>query len=758
MSFIQRYFRTRRNKIVTFGLLGAILLASSLLVVINSATAQTIPPTPKHSPELDFLTNEVNKNGTVSVLVALKSPEWDALVSTELPGNAHDQINALIQNSAVLSQQARTRLLQALQGYHFKIFGGMDWVVPSIALNVDATTLSFLESSPLVAGLSRDHAMKFTDADATAQTGANWLWNYAPGTTPTTGYTGNGPNDGQVIAVIDTGVDPTHPYFVYNNSPGSSRVLSIFGACFSGDGGNDQSAISLCPPSCLDTHNCIGTGAGNPCTRLGYECWHGTEVAGLAAGWSSDVNLGSGIAKQASILPILLASYYGGDLRSFDYDLLQALNYLLYGFKSHSSYNLAAVNISISFEDPTERTNGYVTACDSINNNAQSVEQFVKLLRAGNTAVVASSGDVGYRNPDETEYPGCLTSVISVGSVNRSDQFSYFSDDGSLTHIFALGESLKSSAPGGSYVTALNGTSYSSPQVAGAIALLDQETNNSLSVDKVVNLILDTGRVLRVLPGPSTQVDLDLAQAGMVALTRRDFVAIYRGNAFYLSLPNLPTQYIPFGTSPDDIPIVGDWTGSGFFDSLGVYSQKYGLFTLCNATAKNYVLNGIPQIYVTDNTPCAGTPANNTYQVAIGNPGDLPLSGRWYPRAITYALNSNGVTQDTSYSRTGLGVERPTNGLTLVKLLPTTGYPEVSIVFGVPGDVTVSGDWNNDGQASLGVYRPSNANWYLTNELNNGTDPVDLAFTFGPGAAGDTPVVGNWLNYDSPSLGIVYII
>ena len=169
MTRLQTCFRVYLGRSVTIGIIGAILMGVSLLVVSNLVTAQIPLSTPKHGPEIDYLTTEVTKNGTVSVLVAIKSPEWDALISTELPGSKQDLINARIQTALVLSQQARNQLLQALQGYNFRIYAGMDWGFPDIALSVDAPTLNFLIASSLVAGLSRDHASTFIDANQTAQ-------------------------------------------------------------------------------------------------------------------------------------------------------------------------------------------------------------------------------------------------------------------------------------------------------------------------------------------------------------------------------------------------------------------------------------------------------------------------------------------------------------------------------------------------------------------------------------------------------------
>jgi hypothetical protein len=65
--------------------------------------------------------------------------------------------------------------------------------------------------------------------------------------------------------------------------------------------------------------------------------------------------------------------------------------------------------------------------------------------------------------------------------------------------------------------------------------------------------------------------------------------------------------------------VIGDWIGAGY-DSVGVFDQNNGLFTLCTANRISFVL---------------------------GNPNDTALGGKW-----------NG-----SFTHFGTGVFRPSNGL-----------------------------------------------------------------------------------------------
>jgi len=52
----------------------------------------------------------------------------------------------------------------------------------------------------------------------------------------------------------------------------------------------------------------------------------------------------------------------------------------------------------------------------------------------------------------------------------------------------------------------------------------------------------------------------------------------------------------------------------------------------------------------------------------------------------------------------------------------------------------VTGDWNNDGVDSIGIYAPSTGAYFVRNATTSG--PADWIYTFGVGSA--TPLVANW--------------
>jgi hypothetical protein len=119
----------------------------------------------------------------------------------------------------------------------------------------------------------------------------------------------------------------------------------------------------------------------------------------------------------------------------------------------------------------------------------------------------------------------------------------------------------------------------------------------------------------------------------------------------------------------------------------------------------------------------------------IGNGNGSYVSGEVY--AI---IKTNGA--DTT------GVYRSSNGVLYLKNTNSTGFADVAINYGVPGDYPVVGDWDGNGTATIGIYR--NGIFYLRNSNTIGF--ADMVFAFG--APGDQPVAGDWDGDGVDTIGI----
>lgn len=94
------------------------------------------------------------------------------------------------------------------------------------------------------------------------------------------------------------------------------------------------------------------------------------------------------------------------------------------------------------------------------------------------------------------------------------------------------------------------------------------------------------------------------------------------------------------------------------------------------------------------------------------------------------------------------GVFRPSNGALYLKNKNNTGFADIAINYGIPGDYPVVGDWDGNGTTTIGVYR--NGMFYLRN--SNTIGYADLAFAFGQ--SGDQPIAGDWNGDGTDTIGV----
>jgi C1A family cysteine protease len=193
-----------------------------------------------------------------------------------------------------------------------------------------------------------------------------------------------------------------------------------------------------------------------------------------------------------------------------------------------------------------------------------------------------------------------------------------------------------------------------------------------------------------------------------------DTIGVYRpsDSTFYLRNTNTsgsPDITARYGIS-GDLPVVGDWTGSGM-KTIGVYRPNKATFYLRNTNS-----SGIGNI-----------------TVRYGLTGDIPIAGDW-----------------TNKGYDSVGVYRPSNSIFFLRNSNTTGIADIKARYGIPGDLPLVGDWTGKGYDSIGVYRPSNGKFYLRN--SNTTGVADLSFSFGP--LGGIPLVGDWNGDGIDTVGI----
>ncbi len=293
------------------------------------------------------------------------------------------------------------------------------------------------------------------------------------------------------IAIIDAGIDTSHPFF--KDASGQSRVIAE--ACFAGNKCPNGSSSSV--------------GPGQAAHRGG--AWHGTHVAGIAAGnsFGSSSSSPRGVAKNAKIVAVNVYETNGFVL---GFNLDAGLRWVLEQRKA--GVKIAAVNISLS------SAMVYPGSCDSA---TPTTKRIIDDLNAEGVVVVVAAGNNSARAG--MTWPACLSNVIPVGSVDYGlavASASNVSQSLASNGLVAPGVSVCSSIPFSrmrSGYGCASGTSVASPHVAGAVALQRQAAPNASYVQIVEALRTTTTRVNDRRPGGTvTGVPLLDVKAALQAL------------------------------------------------------------------------------------------------------------------------------------------------------------------------------------------------------------------------------------------------
>ena len=359
-------------------------------------------------------------------------------VALDAEARARGHVRVIVQLAPAASRgERRMRQDGALAGVDARTRGAARRYahVDAVALDASPQSLRALAASPDVRQIVLDGPLAAPSLDSTGP---------IVGATAATaaGFDGSG----VAVAILDTGVDRQHPFL-------AGRVVSE--ACFS--------ANASCPNGQTSQ---LGSGAGAPCTYSG-QCSHGTHVAGIAA--SSDA-VYRGVASGAQLASIEVFSMFTGvDCAGSGYDpcALAWPSDIIAGL-DHArtlagTLPLVAANMSLG--------SGTYYGKSSCDNGNVTTKQAIDALLAVGVASVAASGN-NY-SPDAMAAPGCISSAVSVGAVDDTDQVAVFSNSMYMLDFFAPGVLVRSSVPGGGTQT-LNGTSMATPHVTGAFAVLRQ--------------------------------------------------------------------------------------------------------------------------------------------------------------------------------------------------------------------------------------------------------------------------------------------
>ncbi|MEV0494562.1 type VII secretion-associated serine protease mycosin [Streptomyces atratus] len=228
------------------------------------------------------------------------------------------------------------------------------------------------------------------------------------------------------VAVIDTGVDVKNPQLTKAVDTGSGR--------------------NFLPKNLKDDNGTkIDRGKENGTTDV---VGHGTKVAGIIAAREVKGTGFTGLAPDATIIPIQQNDAEGhGTAESLAASIRYAADVA----------DADVINISQDTANAVKP--------------APVLKQAVDAALAKEIVIVASAGNDGLGGNVKETYPASYDGVLAVASSDRNNERAAFSQSGEFVGVAAPGVDMISTVPGGGHC-ADNGTSFSAPYVAGVAALI----------------------------------------------------------------------------------------------------------------------------------------------------------------------------------------------------------------------------------------------------------------------------------------------
>jgi subtilisin family serine protease len=223
---------------------------------------------------------------------------------------------------------------------------------------------------------------------------AEWAWGTA---------TGAGVN----VAVIDTGIDGSHPDLAANVAGGINFVAKTW-------------SKPAAPDKWADDNG------------------HGTHVAGIIAALDNDIGV-VGVAPRATLWAVKVLDKNGSGY----------LSNVIAGIQWSVSNHIDVANMSLG-----------------TNADLQSLHDACDAAAAAGVLLVAAAGNDGAA----VDYPGAYSSVIAVAATDITDLRPSWSSLGPQVYLAAPGVNVKSTWKGGGYAYA-SGTSMAAPHATGTLAL-----------------------------------------------------------------------------------------------------------------------------------------------------------------------------------------------------------------------------------------------------------------------------------------------
>lgn len=257
-----------------------------------------------------------------------------------------------------------------------------------------------------------------------------------------------------VVAVVDTGVDLSHPDLQGALWRNEIEALGSPGVDDDGNGYVDD---------------VYGWDFVNNRPNGQDDNGHGTHCAGIVAAQDNAVGI-VGVAPGVRVMPLKFLGFLGTG------DTLNAVKAIRYAIDN------GAQIISNSWGG---------------GGRSEFLNEAIQEALASGVAVVAAAGNAGVDIDASPSYPASYDGVIAVASTDSRDRVSSFSNTGvSSVMVAAPGSEIFSTLPGKRWGN-LSGTSMAAPQVSGALALA-LSVRPELGVEELQELLCKTSNPIHL--------------------------------------------------------------------------------------------------------------------------------------------------------------------------------------------------------------------------------------------------------------------
>jgi len=262
-----------------------------------------------------------------------------------------------------------------------------------------------------------------------------------------------------VVAIIDTGIDYTHPDLVDNIAINTREIPN---------NGVDDDANGY-----IDDY--YGYDFVNNDSNPIDDHYHGTHCAGTVGAKGNNARGVAGVNWTVKLMSVKVLNASGsGTLAS----VAAGMNYAVKRGAKILSMSLGTTSYSATLE------NAVINA------------------RNSGALVVAAAGNSTVNTDVYPHYPSSLPqdNVFSIAASTSTDALAYFSNYGATTvDLAAPGDSILSTYTGGQYAYA-SGTSMATPHVAGMAALL-LAVNPSLTYSSIKSILIGTADPIQAMSG-----------------------------------------------------------------------------------------------------------------------------------------------------------------------------------------------------------------------------------------------------------------